>query len=155
MKCALPSIPLVFITCMPRQCFQSLSKLMRRFTIWEDKWKIVLCFLYKCISSDKQPHPGLCRFSQYMTDQWINLWNLSRCFFLNLSVKDFSLASFSDCFLWAIPACPPRTDHDLCIRKLLCHCGVGILPMNGNVDAFRYLRYHNTTAAFLNSQSFW
>ena len=34
----------------------------------------------------------------------------------------------------------PTTDHDLCIRKVLCHCilrgGVSILPMNSNVYVF-------------------
>ena len=106
---------------------------MRRLTVWKDE-------VFRALSknaTDKQPHPGVCRFLQWQTTE-STCGNLSRCF-LYLSVKDFFLASSSSCFFFVSLSSMSTTDHNLCIRKVLCNCiwrGVGILPVNSDVDAF-------------------
>ena len=122
MKCALPSH-----SCLSQACLGNASANLCTFTVWEDKWKFVSCFFNTSDNHIQVSHNDTTE---------LTCGNLSWCFFFNLLVKDFILTTFSSCFLWAFPACPPQimiTAPGKC-----CHhvWRVSTLPMNGNVYAF-------------------
>ena len=128
-------LPLMYITCMLRQCFHMLYKFLLRLSLHQKRGELCVCFGNKSCTQapTRSTVVALAFIAELTQSRIISPVHLFGTFFNFLThVQDFLVGTPS----------MSTTDHYLGIRKLFTDClgrgGVSVLPVDGNLHALLF-----------------